>query len=313
MAQTGFVYHEDYLKHNAGTWHPENSNRLENIVKHLERVGLLSKLIPIEPTVANLEWISTIHTTEYISHIESSCKTGVSHLDADTSISTDSYEVALLAVGGVLSAVDAVISQKINNAFCAVRPPGHHAEKNRAMGFCLFNNIAIAAKYIQKKHQLEKVLIIDWDVHHGNGTQNSFYDDPTVFYFSIHQWPYYPGSGHRLETGTGAGRGFTLNAPLSSGANDDDYIKIFKDELIPEAQKFAPDFILISAGFDAHINDPLANMNLTEDGYAKLTKIVKDLALDKCQGRIISLLEGGYNLEVLAKSVEYHIKALTEN
>lgn len=313
MSQTGFVYHEDYLKHNSGAWHPESPTRLENIVKHLDKIGLLSKLVLIEPFEATENWISTIHTTEYISYVADSCKTGVTHLDADTAICADSYRIARLAVGGALAAVDAVIAGKVDNAFCAIRPPGHHAEKNRAMGFCLFNNIGIAAKYIQQKHQLEKVLIIDWDVHHGNGTQNSFYADPTVFYFSIHQWPYYPGSGWQTETGSGAGIGYTLNFPLSIGANDDDYIKIFKNELDPVVQKFSPDFILISAGFDAHRNDPLAGMNLTENGYATLTKIIKEFSREICHGRIVSLLEGGYNLDAIAKSVEYHIKVLKED
>lgn len=310
MAQTGFVYHDDYLKHNAGNWHPESPSRLEAIVNHLDKINLLSKLIRIEPYEASLDWISCIHSTKYISYIENSCKTGITQLDADTGVSADSYKVALLAVGGVLAAVDTVMEEKIDNAFCAIRPPGHHAERDRAMGFCLFNNVAIAAKYIQQNYQLKKVLIIDWDVHHGNGTQNSFYSDPTVFYFSIHQWPHYPGTGHNTETGTGAGTGFTLNVPLGPGDDDQVYLKIFKDTLIPAAKKFTPDFILISAGFDAHQNDPLAGMNLTEHGYAALTTVIKDFAINVCQGRIISLLEGGYNLNVLAKSVEFHLKAL---
>ena len=312
MVKTGFLYHEDYLKHNAGNWHPERPDRLEAIVNHLEKIGLLSQLIRVEPTPASLDWISTIHSTDYIAYLENSCKSGQTQLDADTGVCSDSYQVALLAAGGVLSVVNAVMTGKIDNAFCAIRPPGHHAEKDRAMGFCLFNNIAIAAKYIQQKHKLEKVLIIDWDVHHGNGTQNTFNADPTVFYFSIHQWPHYPGSGNRLETGADIGVGFTLNVPRGAGADDDTYIKIFNEELIPAAQKFAPDFILISAGFDAHQDDPLAAMNLTEHGYASLTAVVKKLAQEMCQGRIISLLEGGYNLNALAKSVEFHIKTLME-
>jgi len=312
MSRTGFVYHEDFLKHEMGAWHPENPARLTAIVEHLKKINLLPQLTAIEPYESPLEWISTIHAAEYISFVKGACLSGGAQLDPDTSVNKESYRVALLAAGGLLAAVDAIMNDKIDNAFCAVRPPGHHAEYNRAMGFCLFNNIAIAAKYIQQHYHLKKVLIVDWDVHHGNGTQNSFYEDATVFYFSVHQWPHYPGTGLANERGSGAGDGFTLNKPLSSGADDATYLKIFKEELVPIATNFKPGFVLISAGFDAHQNDPLAGMNLSTDGFAALTSIIKQIAVDLCQGRLISTLEGGYNLEALAQSVEVHLNVLMQ-
>ena len=201
---------------------------------------------------------------------------------------------------------------KVRNAFCAVRPPGHHALKDRAMGFCLFNNVAIAASYIQKKHKLGKVLIVDWDVHHGNGTQAAFYDDPSVFYFSAHQSPFYPGTGSAEERGAGKGVGFTLNVPLPAGCGDAEYKKAFLEKLKPAAAAFQPDFVLVSAGFDAAKDDLLGRMKVTPEGYAELTRIVKGIAEQHCQGRLVSVLEGGYNLEGLAASVEAHVRVLME-
>ncbi|MDZ7319616.1 MAG: histone deacetylase, partial [candidate division KSB1 bacterium] len=201
VRRTGLVYHEDYLLHLAGAWHPESPERLRSIIEHLTATKLIDQLIPISPYLAPVEWIATIHTPEYISFIERACAQGDTSLDADTGIGVESYRIARLAVGGALAAADAIMQHKIDNAFAAIRPPGHHAEKNQAMGFCLFNNIAILARYLQQHYRLPKIFIIDWDVHHGNGTQNSFYDDPTVFYFSIHQWPHYPGTGRTTERG----------------------------------------------------------------------------------------------------------------
>jgi acetoin utilization deacetylase AcuC-like enzyme len=217
-----------------------------------------------------------------------------------------------MAVGGVQSAIDAVMEGRIKNAFCAVRPPGHHALKDRAMGFCFFNNVAIAAKYIQNQHRLSKVLVVDWDVHHGNGTQAIFYDDPTVFYFSAHQSPFYPGTGGADEKGEGKGLGFTLNVPLPAGSGDAEYLKAFEERLKPAAAAFQPDFVLISAGFDSARDDLLGRMNLTPGGYAQLTRIVKAIAEQHCRGRLVSVLEGGYNLEALAASVEAHLRVLME-
>jgi acetoin utilization deacetylase AcuC-like enzyme len=310
MRKTGLVYHKDYLLHQAGHGHPERPERLESIMNHLSETKLLEQLVRIEPYPADIDWIATIHTRDYIDMINQCCETDYHYLDADTGICPDSYRIALLAAGGAMAAADAVMNKKIHNAFCAVRPPGHHAERNRARGFCLFNNIAITARYLQKKYQIEKVLIIDWDVHHGNGTQNAFYDDPTVFYFSIHQWPHYPGTGLQSEKGIGKGEGFTLNVPLTGGHGNEDYIDAFEKLLVPAAKNFEPDFILISAGFDACYQDPLAGMQLTEKGYSQLTRIIVELANEFCEGRIISLLEGGYNLEILAHSVAAHIEVL---
>jgi len=310
---TGFVYGDIYLAHKTSQGHPERPERLEAIVQMLKRTGLDSELVRLEPVEASTEWITAVHTAEYVQRVKRSCEGGIRYLDStDTPVSKQSYEVALAAVGGVLAAVDAVMEGKVRNAFCAVRPPGHHALADQAMGFCLFNNVAIAARYIQKKHGLAKVLVVDWDVHHGNGTQAAFYDDPTVFYFSVHQYPFYPGSGSRGEKGAGEGLGFTLNAPLPAGTGDAEYVQVFQESLKPAALQFRPDFVLISAGFDAHRHDLLGGMSVTAEGFAEMTRIVRQIADECCDGRIVSMLEGGYELEGLAESTEAHLRALCE-
>jgi|GEM_PF-88331 len=309
--KTGFVYHESYLQHDTGGYHPESPARLKAIVERLERDGVLPKLILIEPTPADLDWIATVHTRQYIEEVKRSCLANMRFLHSpDTIICPRSYDVARLAVGGVLAAIDAVMEGRVKNVFCAIRPPGHHALKSRAMGFCLFNNVAIGARYIQRKYGLSKVLIVDWDVHHGNGTQAIFYDDPTVLYFSTHQYPFYPGTGSREERGIGKGEGYTLNVPLPAGSGDEEYVRVFEEILRPKAIQFDPDFILISAGFDPYEDDPIGGMRVTPEGFAELTKIVKEIAEECCEGRLVSVLEGGYNLEGLAESVEAHILAL---
>ncbi|MFI5377953.1 MAG: histone deacetylase [Tepidisphaerales bacterium] len=311
--RTGLMYGPVYLEHQTSKGHPERPERLEAIVKQLKDSGLWEQLVLIEPRDAGLEWLATIHSPQYVQRVKLACERGDALLDsADVPISKESYAVAVKAAGGVLSAVDAVMDRKAANAFCAVRPPGHHALADRAMGFCIFDNIAVAARYIQKKHKLAKVLIVDWDVHHGNGTQAAFYDDPTVFYFSIHRSPFYPGSGAAMEKGRGKGEGFTLNVPMAQGAGDADYIAAVKGKLIPAANAFKPDFVLVSAGFDAHEDDPLGGMKLTSRGYAELTRIVKEIAREHCAGRLVSVLEGGYDLRGLATSVEAHIRVLME-
>ncbi len=310
MTKTGIVYHKNFLLHQTGSWHPERPERLSAIMDHLTKTGLINKLTSIDAAPADREWVATIHSQSYIDSVKLACEQGYSNLDPDTGIVSESFDVAMLAVGGALAAGDAVMNQQVENVFCALRPPGHHAERNRARGFCLFNNIAILAKYLQIKHHIGKILIIDWDVHHGNGTQYAFYDDPTVFYFSIHQYPYFPGSGSRNETGIDDGEGFTMNFPLSVGHGDGDYIGIFRNYLVPAADKFKPDFILISAGFDAHEDDYISGMHVTDAGFKKLSDVSVQIAEKHCKGKIISLLEGGYHLNKLAKCVELHIESL---
>jgi len=311
MKKTGWVYSDIYLKHRT-KMHPERKERLEAITARLVRNGLMNTLIPIDPYPAEVEQIAWIHSRQHIDFVQKSSAQGVTALDPDTMICADSYEVALWAVGGVLAAIDALFSGKVDNAFAAVRPPGHHAEYNRAMGFCLFNNIAVGARYAQKKYNCQRILIIDWDVHHGNGTSHSFLDDPSVFYFSIHQYPHYPGTGQADETGTGAGQSFNLNVPLSGGAGDKEYVEVFRQTLAPRAREFNPDLVLISAGFDAHEKDLLSSMNVTSEGFGKLTRIVCDIAAECCEGKIVSVLEGGYDLDALAQSVEIHIQELMQ-
>jgi len=307
--RTGFVYDKIYLKHLTGRGHPERPQRLTAIVSYLKQKGIYQQLALIKPFPASTDWIETIHSKKYIAHVKRICGKGSkTTLDTgDTAICPDSYEVARMAVGGVLAAVDAVMERKVANAFCAVRPPGHHATRDRGMGFCIFNNVAIAARYVQKKYGLRKVLIVDWDVHHGNGTQNAFYEDATVLYFGTHQYPFYPGTGSADESGRGKGKGFTVNVPLPAGTGDKKFIEVFEKVLKPAALRFKPDFILISAGFDAHKDDLLGQMRVTERGFARMTAIVMEIADRTCEGRIVSVLEGGYNLKAIARSIAAHI------
>lgn len=308
---TGFIYDDIYLEHKTTPGHPERPERLVEIVKRLKAEGIYSELHQLKPVPASLDWIETVHSPAYIERTKRSCKNNSGYLDSlDVPISTKSYEAAVMAAGGMIVAVDAVVDKKVANAFCAVRPPGHHALEDQAMGFCIFNNVAIGAKYIQKKYGLSKVLIVDWDVHHGNGTQATFYDDPTVLYFSVHQYPFYPGSGSREERGTGKGLNYTINVPLPAGSGDKIYLDAFEKELRPAAHDFSPDFVLVSAGFDAHEKDLLGQMAVTAEGFGKMTEIVKAIALKCCQGRLVSTLEGGYHLGGLAASVESHIRVL---
>ena len=315
MAKTGLVYHPAYLHHDTGGDHPESPERLKAIHDQLKESGCWDQLthieIPQTPRSDILKWIQSVHQPNHIKRIQTTQpESGLGYLDADTLVSPQSYPIALLAIEGVLTAIDATIDGRVTTAFCAIRPPGHHAESNRAMGFCLFNNVAIAARYIQEKHRLNKILIIDWDVHHGNGTQEIFYDDPTVFYFSVHQHPLYPGTGLPDEHGHKKGDGYTLNCPLSPGKGDLEYASLFEKSLKPAVTAFCPDFILISAGFDAHRDDPLANMQVTEDGFGEMTRQTIRWAAQHSKGRVVSCLEGGYNLTALAQSVESHIKHL---
>jgi acetoin utilization deacetylase AcuC-like enzyme len=314
MGRTGFVYHPQYLEHDMGAGHPESPERLRAIVARLQESGVFDRLVHIQPLPAADEWITYIHAASYLQTLKRRAPThGRVSLDPDTSMSPGSLSAAYLAAGGLLTAADAIVSGSIDHAFCAVRPPGHHAEHDRAMGFCLFNNVAIAARYLQRKHGIARVLIVDWDVHHGNGTQHAFYDDPSVLFFSTHQYPHYPGTGRPSEEGEGAGKGTTINVPMTAGEGDDVYRRLFEKVLIPAADNFKPDFVVLSAGFDAHRNDPLASMGLTEDGYAELTRLVVQIAQRHCNGRVLSSLEGGYHLASLSASVERHLMALLES
>ncbi len=311
ISKTAFIYHEIYLEHYTPPGHPERPERLIEIIDALRAEELYPELLQPSPAPAPIEWIRRIHPAEYIERASTACEHGLLYLDTpDVPVSRQSYDAALVAAGGILAAVDAIVQGKARNAFCAVRPPGHHALGNHAMGFCIFNNVAIGTRYVQEKYGLSKVLIVDWDVHHGNGTQAAFYDDPNVLYFSVHQYPFYPGTGAAAETGKGNGLNYNINVPLPAGSGDGDYIKAFKQRLWPAAPEFCPDFIFISAGFDAHEDDLLGRMAVTTTGFARLTEIVLDIARQCCRGRVVSVLEGGYNLAALAESVAAHIRVL---
>lgn len=313
MGKTGLVYHPAYLDHDMGAGHPESPNRLRAIMQQLERSGTAERVRRIEPRKAEDEWITQIHSRSYVAALnQHQPASGRVALDPDTSMSPGSLDAAYLAAGGALAAADAIMGGLVEHAFCAVRPPGHHAESGRAMGFCLFNNVAIAARYVQQKHRLSRVLIVDWDVHHGNGTQHSFEADASILFFSTHQYPHYPGTGRATERGTGAGEGFTINVPMEAGDGNEEYRTVFMNVLLPAAETFKPEFVIVSAGFDAHRDDPLANMGLTESGYADLTGIVAGIAKRHAAGRLLSSLEGGYDLTALAGSVDAHVQALLD-
>jgi acetoin utilization deacetylase AcuC-like enzyme len=314
MGRTGLVYHPQYLEHDMGAGHPESPDRLRAIISRLQHSGVLSRLVRIEPFPASDEWITQVHTASYVESLKRRAPTsGHVSLDPDTSMSVGSLSAAYLAAGGALAAVDAIVAGTVEHVFCAVRPPGHHAERDHAMGFCLFNNVAIAARYLQRHHAMARVLVVDWDVHHGNGTQHIFDDDPSLLFFSAHQYPYYPGTGRGTESGVGRGAGATINVPMKAGEGDGAYREVFQDVLIPAADAFQPDFVIVSAGFDAHKDDPLAGMGLTEEGYADLTRMVVSIAKRHSQGRLLSCLEGGYNLPALSASVERHVLALLDS
>jgi len=297
--KTGFVFDKIYLEHWLEPGHPESPQRLEAIMALMGQSGLLAKVEQISLLSDVLPYIYQIHTEDHVRSIRS-------HYG-------HSHDVAVAAVGGALAAVQAVCQGKIRNAFCAVRPPGHHARNTgQEEGFCFYNTVAIAARYAQQIFQLEKVLIVDWDYHHGNGTEALFYADPGVLYFSTHDLYVYPGTGDPGRTGEGAGKGYNINVHLDCGATDKDIIHAFEEKLLPVAHQFKPDMILISAGFDSRKEDLLGCFRITDDGFVKLTKIVMKLADEYCNGRIVSVLEGGYNLEGLASAVVAHVRTLMD-
>jgi acetoin utilization deacetylase AcuC-like enzyme len=311
---TGFLYDPIYLKHLAGnTGHPERPERLLAISNGFEKSGLLRTLTRITPRKVTDDELALVHKPSYIQLVrrELSNLKGLADLSTgDTRVSPDSLEAAEFAAGGVLNAVDAVMAKTVKNAFCAVRPPGHHATPDRGMGFCVFNNVAIAARYLQRVRGIGRVLIIDWDYHHGNGTQDIFWEDPSVFYFSTHHYGAYPGTGAESERGAGKALGNTLNVAIPVGGGDAQFLQAFETKLVPAARAFKPDFILISAGFDSMRNDLLGRFDVTPAGYSALTKIVVQLANECCQGRVVSVLEGGYRLDGLAESAAAHVRAL---
>lgn len=312
-SHTGLLYSEDYTRHLTGPNHPERPERVSHVYQHLKQEDFFGRLHPVAPYPAPLEWLYEIHTPAYVERVKNTCLSGAPILDSmDTEICHDSYEVALLAAGGGLALADGVMLGKIRNGFGLIRPPGHHAEKEIALGFCLFNNVAVTARYLQKSYGVKRVLVIDWDVHHGNGTANAFYDDPTVFYFSVHQYPYYPGTGAATERGRGKAIGTSLNVPLPAGSGDREYAAVFEEVFYPRARDFSPEFVLVSAGFDAHQNDPLAHMNVTREGYRRISEVAVSIAEECAGGRIVSLLEGGYDLTALAESVGAHLEVLME-
>jgi len=301
--QTGIIKDWRYTEHDMGAFHVESPKRIEAIYDMVEK-EISFPYLKIEPRLAKEEEIEMIHTPSYFNLIKETSGKERVHLDPDTATSARSYEVALLAAGGMLQAADLIMEGKIENGFALIRPPGHHAEASRAMGFCLFNNVAITAEYLVRKHSLKRVLIVDWDLHHGNGTQHSFYNRSDVLYFSSHQFPYYPGTGYWDETGQGKGEGYTVNVPLYPGKTDEDYLYIYRRILSPVASSYKPEFILVSAGFDIYQGDPLGGMQISEQGFGALAAELHSLALDYSGGRILFALEGGYDLEGLRQGIK---------
>lgn len=309
---TGLLLDSIYGQHAPGEGHPERPERLEAVSSALDRAGLGKQMEPLRPRPATDDELAAVHSREYIALVRSESSRGARMLSTgDTNLGPRSLEVALQAAGGVLNAVDAVFGGRVKNAFCAVRPPGHHATPVRGMGFCLFNNVAVAARYAQKKHGAERVMIVDWDVHHGNGTQDTFYADGSVLFFSTHQYPWYPGTGAADERGEGKGKGRIINCPFDAGAGRAEVYGAFREQLAPAAAAFKPDLLVISAGFDSREGDPLGRFRLTDSDFADLTRVLMDVAETNCAGRVVSVLEGGYSLSGLAAGVVSHVRTLT--
>ena len=304
MNRTGIVKDVRYMDHDMGVYHPESPKRLEVVYGMLEQSEMKDGFVLIPARASGREELLLVHTPAYVDRIAATKGKRNTYLDPDTQTSAGSYQAALLAAGGLCEAIRMVNAGDLDNAFALVRPPGHHAEKDRAMGFCLFNNIAIGARYARHTLGLDRILIVDWDLHHGNGTQHSFENDPSVLYMSTHQSPYYPGTGSYTETGTGEGEGFTINVPLSMGYGDGEFIAIFEKLLKPVANEYRPDMILVSAGFDIYMDDPLGGMGVTPEGFAGITRSIMGIADSCCGGKVVVTLEGGYNLSGLRDSVK---------
>jgi len=302
MLRTGLVVDARYQDHYTGRNHPERPTRISTLltlVENYHRPGMKH----FAPRSATPEEIALIHDSTHIGRVAATAEKNYFAFDADTPVSSQSYATALLATGGLLTLLEAIMTREVDNGFALVRPPGHHAERNRAMGFCLFNSAAIGAQYLREKFGLQRILVMDWDVHHGNGTQHSFYDDPGILYVSTHQYPYYPGTGAAEEIGQGQGEGYTVNLPIPAGWGNEEYQELFQGVIDPICRQFDPQFVLISAGFDAHSRDPLGGMEVTEEGFGMMARILLRLARDHAQGRCAAILEGGYDLEGLQKSV----------
>jgi len=307
--KTGIITTDTYLNHDTGQGHPERADRVTVVIDHLKKIKSKS-LIWKKPVKFDLKYLEYAHDKNYLNNVKDSFpKEGLNFLDGDTIISPGSKKATADAVGSIISAIDGVENKKFDNCFCAVRPPGHHAEKNKAMGFCIYNNVAVGAYYLLKKYNYNKVAIIDFDVHHGNGTQNIFYDNKNVLYISTHQYPYYPGSGSEKEKGKFNN---IFNIPLPAGTSSDEYLNAY-EFVLKKIKEFKPEFILFSAGFDAHKDDPLAQLQLKSKDFYDLTKRTLNLSKSFCNGKVVSILEGGYDLNALKESVEMHINALLEN
>ena len=309
---TGFIFDEAFLAHRTGAGNPECAQRLSATMAHLDTLPLRDELKYLDALPAEQEVIEANHASAYLARARQTCAQGSAFLDSiDTAVSEESYDVALRAAGAAVALADGVLSGDIDNGFALVRPPGHHAEYEQAMGFCILNNVAILARYLQARHGLDKVMILDWDVHHGNGTQHTFEEDPSVLFASTHQYPFYPGTGAWSETGIGRGRGATVNCPMRAGSGDRDYEAAFMEKILPAMDDFKAEFIIISAGFDAHRDDPLGDVNLSAGFYGWMTDRVMEMADQHAGGRIVSVLEGGYNLKMLPLCIEEHLKALS--
>lgn len=312
MNKTGIVKDKRYMDHDMGPYHPESPDRLRAVYEMLEDSDMKGNFseVPVRP--AGREELLLVHSATYIDLLASTAGKDSTYLDPDTQTSAGSYNAALLAAGGLCEAVASVNSGELKNAFALVRPPGHHAEKSRAMGFCLLNNVAIGARFAQEHLYVNRVLILDWDLHHGNGTQHSFENNPSILYISTHQYPYYPGSGSHREVGTGRGEGYTVNVPLSTGYGDGEFAAVFEEVFKPVSLAFKPEFILVSAGFDTYAGDPLGGMRVSPEGFAGLTRTVMDIAESCCGGKVVVTLEGGYNLQGLRDSIKAVLKELAD-